>query len=40
VFADSAKEAPLWVVTLPLLTDDTKGRFAQRAAGAYDAFWQ
>ena len=40
VFADTAKQAPLWVVTLPLLTDDTAGQFAQCSAGAYDASWQ
>jgi hypothetical protein len=40
VFADTARKAPFWVVTLPLLTDDTKGQFAQCAAGAFDASWQ
>src|SRR3954452_18449656 len=29
----TAKQAPLWVVSLPLLTDDTRGQFAQCAAG-------
>src|SRR5690349_21705765 len=27
--ARTAKKAPLWVVTVPLLTDDTRGQFAQ-----------
>src|SRR5689334_24204372 len=32
--ARTAKKAPLWVVTVPLLTDDTRGQFAQCAAGS------
>jgi hypothetical protein len=35
-FKDTGAAAPLWVVSLPLLTDDTKGQFAQCAAGAFD----
>src|SRR4051794_2476325 len=31
-----AKKAPLAVVSLPLLTTDTQGQFAQCAAGAFD----
>ena len=33
----TAKKAPLWVVSLPLLTLDTQGQFAQCAAGTFDA---
>jgi hypothetical protein len=35
-----AKKAPLAVVSLPLLTDDTKGQFGPCAAGAFDASWR
>ena len=39
-FAASANKMPLWVVTLPLLADDTAGQFAQCAAGTFDSWWQ
>src|SRR3954471_7264521 len=39
-FAASANKMPLWVVTLPLLADDTAGQFAQCAAGTFDGSWQ
>jgi hypothetical protein len=35
-----ARKAPLVVVSLPLLTEDTQGQFAQCAAGAFDASWR
>jgi hypothetical protein len=38
--AGGATQAPLWVVSLPLLTDDTAGQFAQCAAGAFDVSWR
>src|SRR5689334_9035152 len=38
--ARTAKKAPLWVVTVPLLTDDTRGQFAQCAAGAFDGYFR
>src|SRR5689334_19500129 len=34
--AGAAKAAPLLVVSLPLLTSDTHGQFAQCAAGSFD----
>ncbi len=36
----SAKAAPLWVVSAPLLTTSTKGQFAQCGAGAFDLYWR
>ena len=36
----NAKLAPLAVVSLPLLTTDTQGQFAQCAAGAFDSYWR
>src|SRR4051812_22606911 len=36
----TARQAPLWVVSLPLLTDDTRGQFAQCAAGAFDGYFR
>jgi hypothetical protein len=36
----AAKRAPLWVVTVPLLADNTKGQFAQCAAGAFDGYFR
>jgi hypothetical protein len=36
----NARLAPLSVVSLPLLTTDTQGQFAQCAAGAFDASWR
>src|SRR4051794_7326090 len=36
----TARQAPLWVVSLPLLTDNTKGQFAQCAAGAFDGYFR
>ena len=38
--ARTAKKAPLWVVTVPLLTDNTRGQFAQCAAGAFDGYFR
>ena len=37
---NNAKLAPLAVVSLPLLTTDTRGQFAQCAAGAFDSSWR
>ena len=37
---NNAKLAPLAVVSLPLLTTDTQGQFAQCAAGAFDTYWR
>jgi hypothetical protein len=34
------KQAPLMVVSLPLLTNSTKGQFAQCAAGAFDDYFR
>jgi hypothetical protein len=34
------RKAPLAVVSLPLLTDDTQGQFGPCAAGAFDASWR
>jgi hypothetical protein len=36
----TAARAPLWVVSVPLLTDDTRGQFAQCAGGAFDGYWR
>jgi beta-mannanase len=36
----NARLAPLSVVSLPLLTTDTQGQFAQCAAGAFDNYWR
>src|SRR4051794_28374694 len=36
----TARQAPLWVVSLPLLTDNTRGQFAQCAAGAFDGYFR
>ena len=33
------KRVPLMVVSLPLLTSDTKGQFAQCASGAFDGYF-
>jgi hypothetical protein len=38
--ARGAGKAPLWVVSVPLLTDNTKGQFAQCAAGAFDGYFR
>jgi hypothetical protein len=48
-FKDNGVVAPLWVVSLPLLTDDTRGQFAQCAGsdlagtddfGGFDQSWR
>ena len=36
----NARLAPLLVVSLPLLTNDTRGQFAQCAAGAFDGYFR
>ena len=35
-----ASQAPLWVVSVPLLTDSTAGQFSACAAGAFDRYWR
>ena len=35
-----AAQAPLWVVSVPLLTDSTAGQFSACAAGAFDRYWR
>src|SRR4051794_21919987 len=40
VAASLAKEAPFWVVSLPLLPSSAKGQFAQCAGGAYDSYFR
>src|SRR4051794_4861526 len=38
--AGAAKQAPLLVVSLPLLTADTHAQFSQCAAGAFDGYFR
>ena len=38
--AGAARQAPLLVVSLPLLTSNTHGQFAQCAAGAFDSYFR
>jgi hypothetical protein len=37
---NSAKEAPLWVVSLPLLPQSERGQFARCAGGAFDSYFR
>ena len=40
LFKDTGRAAPLWAVSLPLLTDDTRRQFALCAGGNFDPSWQ